>query len=103
MPTPEEIEAQEKKREKRKNDLAEHNVPSIISKELADAIDVPLNATLKIACDVPGQRNCIDAQIEPVNGKRKGWHDIDPKKMCASCACCWHLSCARNFALGVVR
>lgn len=85
---------------------------TIVSKELADAIDVPLNAASQIDCDAEvrrahhgeaAQRNCIDPQLKPVGGQRKGWHEIKPSKMCASCACYWHLSCARNFALGVVR
>jgi len=79
---------------------------SIISKALADAIDGPLNDAAKVACaGFPAQRNCIDPQLEVTkrDGTKPGWHNIDARKMCASCACYWHLSCARNFALGVVR
>lgn len=78
---------------------------SIISKELSDAIDIPLDMAAKVRCDdqPDGERNCIDPQLKPRAGKRIGWHQADPRKMCAGCACYWHLSCARNFALGVVR
>jgi len=78
---------------------------SIISKQLADAIDGPLDTTAKIKCERIEQRNCIEPQLAVKQrvGRKLGWHDANPKKMCASCACYWHLSCARNFALGVVR
>lgn len=78
-------------------------IKTIISKDLADEIDVALNRSLKVECEIPGQRNCIDGQLKPDKGKRISWHDCNPKKMCASCACLWHLSAARNYALGVVR
>ena len=79
---------------------------SVISTELANSIDIPLDFSGRIPCDPPrsdGARSCVQAQLEPANGERKGWHELDPKKMCASCACHWHLSCARNYALGVMR
>jgi hypothetical protein len=78
---------------------------TIIDPKLADEIDVPLDRAAHVPCEYSGidRANCIDGQLKPAGGKRKGWHDIDPKKMCASCACYWHLSAARNFALGVVR
>ena len=85
----------------------------IVSKKIADEIDVPLESAAHVECDAEVRRayfknankhrNCIDAQLKPEGKLAKGWHEIDPKKMCASCACYWHLSCARNFALGVVR
>lgn len=77
----------------------------IISKKLSDAIDKPLDMSAKVPCDIKTKdhRNCIDDQLKPKGSARVGWHEINPKKMCASCACYWHLSCARNFALGVVR
>lgn len=79
---------------------------TVISKELADAIDQPLMMVARVQCDnytTSADNNCIDPQLKPRGGKRKGWHEIKPQLMCASCACYWHLSCARNFALGVVR
>jgi len=76
---------------------------SIIDRQLAGAIDEPLDIATRVKCDNAGQRNCIDPQLEVRNGKAIGWNSLDPRKMCGSCACYWHLSCARNFALGVVR
>lgn len=70
---------------------------TIVSRPLADAIDGPLATAMSVPCE-RGQRNCIDGMLA-----KKGWHALDARKMCASCACYWHLSCARNFALGVVR
>jgi hypothetical protein len=87
-------------------DEGAHPMTSIIDKKLADAIDGPLDRAQNIPCDytaIDGRQNCIDDQLKPKHDKRKGWHDIDSRKLCASCACYWHLSCARNFALGVVR
>lgn len=92
--------------------MADDNEKTIIDKTIADAIDVPLSMAGKIACDhpmaIPDKTNCIDLQLSGTKRGRHGaikigWHDADPKKMCGSCACYWHLSCARNFALGVMR
>jgi hypothetical protein len=88
---------------------------SIVDKQISDDIDTPLERAARVKCDeavrvayhliakVGTHRNCIDPQLRPNGRLTKGWHEADPKKMCASCACYWHLSCARNFALGVVR
>lgn len=38
--------------------------------------------------------SCIQQQTR--EHERKGWHDLDPDTMCASCAAYWYMGCARN-------
>lgn len=80
---------------------------TIISKELADAIQIPLDASANVQCDYielgEHPTSCVDRETRPKGKPMVGWHQAKVSKMCASCACYWHLSCARNFALGVVR
>jgi len=67
-----------------------------------------IRAATAIAGDVPcldhliePTVNCIDLQLKQHNARARGYHKLDPDKMCRTCACLWHLNCARNFTLGV--
>ncbi len=79
----------------------EQNTKTIVSEEWTREIDAMLTKMSKIPCEYPDRRNCWDEQLKP--GRGKGWHQCDARKMCAPCACYWHLACAMNFTLGVVR
>lgn len=54
---------------------------------------------------------CIEAEtkrdaaraLNRRDGMRLGWHGYDPHRMCPACAASWHVACAYNLALGIVR
>lgn len=54
--------------------------------------------------------SCIGDEMERDNanarkrsdGMRKGWMGYESRRMCPACAAHWHISCARNYALGLV-
>lgn len=67
----------------------------LITSKPSMALDVLVDwlGSAAVPCSNRGT-SCIQRQTRDPN--RAGWNDLDPDKMCASCAAYWHMGCARN-------
>lgn len=79
--------------------------PDAIRNALGALVDLAVGSSWPCS-DLIGRVSCVE-RIGLHNTQSKnpdrGWHSYDVDKMCPACAAYWHISCARNFALGVRR